>query len=114
MAGLTLDRDVAAHHLTKATANSEAEARATVFARCSGGSLGELLEQLTHLLRRHADACVGHRDGDPVTTILVPLPRVDGEGAVVGELVVRLSSAWRNRIWSACSVPIPASQWTAT
>ena len=35
---------------------------AAVFARRGGGSLGKLLEQLAHLLRRHADAGVGDRD----------------------------------------------------
>ena len=54
--------------------------------RCACG-LGEFLEQLVHLLCRHADAGVGDRDGDPVAVILFPLLRADGDGAVVGEFV---------------------------
>jgi Protein of unknown function (DUF3768) len=54
-AWLALDRDVAAHHLAEAFTDRESKARATVFARRGGGSLGKLLEQLAHLLRRHAD-----------------------------------------------------------
>ena len=44
MTRLALDPDIAADHLTEAAADSEAKARATVFARRSRGSLGELLE----------------------------------------------------------------------
>jgi len=68
-AGLALDRDVAAHHLTKATADGETEARAAVFVRRGRGSLGELLEQLAYLLRRHADAGVSDRNGGPIVAI---------------------------------------------
>jgi hypothetical protein len=42
---------------------------------------------LAHLLRRHADAGVGNRDGDTVAAVLLPLPRVDRDGAVLRELV---------------------------
>ena len=38
-----------------------------------GGSLGKLLEQLAHLLRRHADAGVGNRQRDPVAAVLLSL-----------------------------------------
>ena len=41
------------------------------------GRLGELLEQLAHLLRRHADAGVGDRERDPVAAVLLSLARVD-------------------------------------
>jgi hypothetical protein len=51
-------RDVAGHYLTEAPADHQAESRATVLARGSRGGLGELLEQLAHLLGRHADAGV--------------------------------------------------------
>ncbi len=37
--------------------------------------LRELLEQPTHLLRRHADAGVGDRERDPVAPVLATLPR---------------------------------------
>jgi hypothetical protein len=75
--GLTLDRDVAAHHLTEAFADRQTKARASVFARRGGGSLGKLLEQLAHLLRRHSDAGVGNRDRDPVAVVLLPLVSSD-------------------------------------
>src|ERR1700730_15801366 len=42
---------------------------------------------LAHLLRRHPDAGVGHRDRDPVAAIVLSLQRIDSDGAVVGELV---------------------------
>jgi DNA end-binding protein Ku len=42
--------------LAKAPADSEAKPRAAVFARGGRGGLGELLEQLAHLIRRHPDA----------------------------------------------------------
>src|ERR1700730_19186863 len=83
---LALDRDVAAHHLTKAPADREPEARTTVLARGGGGGLGKLLEQLAHLLLRHADAGVGNRDDETVAAIVLSLPRVDGDGAMAGEL----------------------------
>src|SRR5437899_2334435 len=71
-ARLAFHRDVAAHHLAEAFTDREPQAGATVLARRGGRSLGEFLEQLTHLLRRHADASVGHRDRDPVAAILLP------------------------------------------
>src|SRR3984893_9280335 len=86
-AWLALDRDVAAHHLAEAFTDRESKARATVFARRGGGSLGKLLEQLAHLLRRHADAGVGHRDRDPVAAVLLSLVSGDGDSAFLGELV---------------------------
>jgi hypothetical protein len=76
-----LDCDVAAHHLTEALADREPEPGAAVSARCGGGCLGELLEQLAHLLRRHADAGVGHRERDPVAAGLLPLPGIKRDGA---------------------------------
>ena len=84
---LALDCNVAAHHLTEAPADGEAKARATIFARRGGGSLGKLLEQLAHLLCRHADASVSHCECDPVAPILLSLARVDRDGASFGKLV---------------------------
>ena len=84
---LALNRDVAAHHLTEAAADREAKASATVFARRSRGSLRKLLEQLAHLLRRHADAGVGNRERDPVAVVLLALVSGDSNGALLGELV---------------------------
>jgi hypothetical protein len=37
--------------------------------------------------RRHADASVGDRGGDRAAATFLPLSCVDGDGAVVGELV---------------------------
>jgi hypothetical protein len=87
VARLTLDRDVAAHHLAEAPAYREPKAGAAVFASRGCIGLGEFLEQFAHLLRRHAYTSVADRDRDPVAASFLPLPRVDGDGAVVGELV---------------------------
>src|SRR4029077_20693703 len=84
---LALDHDVPAHHLTEPTADSEAKPCAAVFARRGGRSLGKLLEQPAHLLRRHADTGVGHCEGEPVMPVLVSLPSGDGDNAFFGELV---------------------------
>jgi hypothetical protein len=85
--GRAFDCDVAAHHLAEAATDDEAEAGAAVFAARGRIDLGEFLEQFAHLLGGHADAGVGDRDGDPVATFLFPLPRVDGDSAVVSEFV---------------------------
>ena len=45
------------------------------------------MEQPAYLLRRHADTSVADRDGHPVAGTFLPLSCVDGDGAVVGELV---------------------------
>ena len=84
---LTRHRDVAAHHLAEAPTDHEAKPRAAVLARRLRGRLGKLLEQLAHLLRRHADAGVGDRERDPVAAILLFLVSGDGDGALFGELV---------------------------
>jgi hypothetical protein len=55
-------------------------ARATVLARRGRGRLGKLLEQLAHLLRRHADAGVGDRKRDPFAAVLLSLASGDGDG----------------------------------
>src|SRR6516164_10864640 len=84
---LAFDCDVAAHHLAEPAADGEAEAGATVLTRGGRGCLGKLLEQLTHLLRRHADAGVGERERDPVAAILLSFVTGDGDGAFLGKLV---------------------------
>jgi hypothetical protein len=68
--GLTLNRDIAAHHLTEAPADGEAKARAAIFARGRCIGLGEFLEELTHLCGSHADGSVSHRERDPVAVVL--------------------------------------------
>ena len=80
LARLALDRDITAHHLTEPPANHEPKARAAVLARRGRGRLGKLLEQLAHLLGRHADAGVGDRKRDPVAAVLLSLVSIDGEG----------------------------------
>src|ERR1700680_2063385 len=74
-------------HTAEMPADGETKTGAAVFARCSRGGLGELLEQFAHLLRRHADARIGHRERDPVATALLPLASGDGDSAFLGELV---------------------------
>src|SRR5262249_60405201 len=80
-----LAREVPAHHLPEALANAEARAGAAIFAGGGGIGLREFLEQLAHLLRRHAYTGVGDRNGKPA--ILLPWPGFNRDGAVIGELV---------------------------
>jgi hypothetical protein len=42
---------------------------------------------ISHLLRAHADAGVGHRERDPGAAVLLSLPSGDGDGVLLGELV---------------------------
>src|SRR5262245_45288206 len=67
--------------------DGKSKARAAVLAYRGRGGLGELLEQLAHLLWRHAEASVGDREGDPVAAVLRSLPSDDGDGALLSELV---------------------------
>ena len=107
--GLALDCDVPAHHLTEPLANHEAKPGATVFAGGGSVRLRELLKELADLLCCHADAGVHYGDADPLRVLSVA--RLNGDGAALGKLMlIKLSKAWRRRIWSACSVPIAASQ----
>jgi hypothetical protein len=71
--GSVSTRDVPAHHLAEPPADGEAKPCAAVFARRGRGRLGKLLEQLAHLIGRHADAGVGHRQRDPVAAVLLAL-----------------------------------------
>src|SRR6202048_3219055 len=86
-AGLALDRDVPAHHLTEAPTDGEPKTRATVSARCGRGSLGKLLEQLAHLLWRHADSGIGHGERDPIAVVLLSLVSGDSDSALLGEFI---------------------------
>src|ERR1700719_769696 len=70
---LALDRDIASHHLTEASAYGEAEAGAAIFARRGGIGLGKILEQLTHLFRRHADASILYRERNPIAAVLLSM-----------------------------------------
>src|SRR5262249_61539880 len=80
-------RDVAAHHAAESAAYGEAEPGAPILAGRCGGRLGKLLEQLSHLVRRHADPGIGHRNRDPVTTVKPLGPRSNGDRAIRGEVV---------------------------
>ena len=115
--GLAGDGDVAAHHLAKPPADYETKAGATVFTGCRGRGLGKLLEQLGHLLCRHANAGIRHRQRDPIVAVLLMLTGIDRNvprSVNLLALLMRFNNAWRRRIWSACIVPIPESHWTAT
>src|SRR4029077_9372810 len=76
----------------------------------------KLLEQLAYLLRRHPDAGIRHGQRDPLAadcrgrTSIVMVPR----SVNLLALLKRFNSACRSRIWSACIVPVAASQETAT
>jgi hypothetical protein len=85
--GLALDRDVAPHHLAEPFADRQPKTRPAVLARRGGGSLRKLLEQLVHLLRRHADAGIGNRDRYPIAAALLSLTRIETDGAAISELV---------------------------
>jgi hypothetical protein len=85
--GLALDRDVAAHHLAEAFADRQAKARAAIFACRGRGRPGEFLEQLAHLLGRHADAGIRYRERDPVAAALPSLMSGNSDGAFLGQLI---------------------------
>src|SRR5262249_44498412 len=61
-------RDIAAHHARELASDGEAEPGAAEALRGRGIGLAELLEQLGLLLRRHADAAIGHGQLDPVAS----------------------------------------------
>src|SRR6516165_6441910 len=90
-AGLALDHDVAAHHLTEAPADGEPKPGAAVFARRRGVGLRELLKQLGYLLRRHSNSRVGDRDGNPIAAIFLSLARIDRDGAALRKFYWRCS-----------------------
>src|ERR1700720_2040278 len=81
---LALDHDVAAHHLTEAFADREAEAGSAVFTGRRRRSLRKFLEQLPHLFRRHPDAGIGNRDRNPIAALLLSVSCIDADGAALG------------------------------
>src|SRR5919106_816305 len=85
-AGLALDRDVAAHHATKAPAQRQAQAGPAVPARGGGVGLGEGLEKLPQLVRRHADAGVAYAERQPVLAVDRLPGNVQRHGPALGEL----------------------------
>src|SRR5262245_12835833 len=64
-----LPGSVAAHHARELARDGKAEACAAVAPRGGAVGLGEFLEQLALLFRRHADAGIGHRKLDPVAAV---------------------------------------------
>jgi hypothetical protein len=102
-ARFALDRDVAPHHLAEAFADREAKPGAAVFAGCGCIGLGEFLEQLAHLLGRHADTGVGHSNHDPIATIAPLRLRGNGDCAVFCELV-GIARQVEQRLPEACLV----------
>src|SRR4029077_6767454 len=60
LARLTRRGHVAAHHACKLARDGESEAGAAEALRGRGIGLRELVKQLAHLLRRHADAAICH------------------------------------------------------
>ena len=62
LAQLALHADLAAHQLGQPLGDRQAQAGAAVLARGRGVGLLERLEQAPHLLWRHADAGVAHRE----------------------------------------------------
>src|SRR5262249_32637434 len=86
-ANLALHRNVAAHHLAKPFADREPEACSTVFPRRRCIRLRKFLEQLAHLLRRHANAGIGDSDRNPIAAVFLSMPRVNGNGAALRKFV---------------------------
>jgi hypothetical protein len=84
---LALDGNVAAHHLAEPPTNGEAKPCAAVFAGRSRGGLGKFLEQLTHLLRRYADAGIRYRERNSIATVLLSMMGIDRNGATLGKFV---------------------------
>src|SRR5215813_6393551 len=78
-------RHIATHHARELAGDGEAETGAAEALRGRGISLAEFLEQLCLLLRRHADAAVGHGKLDPVAFVNHP-SRSQRDFALFGEL----------------------------
>src|SRR5262245_31341711 len=102
---LAFDGDVAAHQAAEMPADGEAEASAAVFASGRGIRLRKFLEQPAHLLFGHADSGIRDGDHDHVPAIeplwlrgIVTVPF----SVNLLALLAKLSSACRNRVWSAC------------
>src|SRR5262249_40864364 len=68
-ARLARHRHVAAHHACELAREGKAEPRAAEALSGRGIGLAELLEQLSLLLRSHANAGVSDRELDPVATV---------------------------------------------
>ncbi len=85
--GLALEPDAAAHQLHQAAGDGEPEPGAAVLARGRHVGLGERLEELRGLLRRHAHPGVAHGELQ-LDLVAGPLQQLDGEPdlAALGEL----------------------------
>src|SRR5262245_22292646 len=76
---------IPAHHARELARNGKAKAGAAEALRGRSIGLSKLFEQLGLLLRRHADAAVGHGQLDPVATVADPA-RSKLDLALLGEL----------------------------
>src|SRR5262245_24160738 len=85
LARLARRGDVPAHHARELAREGKSETRAAKALRRAGIGLAELLEQLSLLLRSHADAGVSNRELDPVATAGNPA-RPQPDLAFLGEL----------------------------
>src|SRR5262249_4048807 len=109
-AGLACDRNIVAHHLTEAPVPRPVP---------------------PYLLAVVEDACENSWNSLPISSGVIPMPvsatemlmppsscrasmAIMPRSVNLLALLMRLSNAWRRRIWSACMVPISPSQWTAT
>src|SRR5215831_16011295 len=85
LARLARHGHVAAHHARELAGDGKAEPGAAELLRGCGVGLAELLEQLSLLLRSHANASVSDRELDPVATVGDPA-RPQPDLAFLGEL----------------------------
>ena len=67
--GFTRQCHVASHHARELARDGQAKTSSTVLPCGRGIGLSEFLEQLRLLLRRHADAGIGHRELDPIALV---------------------------------------------
>src|SRR5262249_21301484 len=85
LAWLARHSHVATHHARELAGDGKAESRAPETLCSRGIGLAELPEQLGLLLRRHADAGIGHGQLDPVASVCHPA-RPQRDLALLGEL----------------------------
>src|SRR5262249_51873394 len=76
---------VASHHARELAGDGKPEPRTAEALSGRGIGLTEVLEQLSLLVRSHADSCVGDRELDPVATVSDPA-RLQPDLALFGEL----------------------------
>ena len=84
-AGLAVDRDVAAHHLTEAARECEAQTGSAELSRRRRICLREGLKEPDDLLGTESDAGVGHAEHDPLAAVHGQSFGQNFDHAVVGE-----------------------------